>query len=420
MSTEKSGFRLALAVALPVLVLVAGFGAFRFIKANPPEAPKRPPVRSQVVPVDAISLKAQSYTVKLRSFGSVVPRKQTTLVAQVSGVVAEVSSDFRAGSQFSKGDVLLSLDSSDYAIAVRSAEATLVQMNALYTEEKARGDQAATDWKKLGKRGKPGALLLRTPQRQAARAQVQAAQAQLERAELDFSRTQITAPYDGQVLSRAVDEGRFITTGSALGVVFARGALDVRLPLSSSQLEQMDVQQIGQQAANVELISGEQGTVNTASLARSEGQVDVNTRQLFVVAEVNSDAVLSVGQFVEARLSGKRYDDVYVLPERLLRPEGDVFLVSDGQVKRASVELVYSDGANAIVKGLQDGDQLILTPMGSAVTGMSVSATVDGKAPPRSTSGGSGRPVGVGGEGKSDGPKKGKDKGEKKPERSDS
>ena len=396
MSTEKSGFRLALAIGLPVLVLVVGFGAFRFIKANPPEAPKRPPERSQVVPVDATRLTAQSYTVKLRSFGSVVPRKQTTLVAQVSGVVSEVSSNFRAGSLFSKGDVLLSLDSSDYAIAVRSAEASLIQMNALYTEEKARGDQAATDWKKLGKRGKPGALLLRTPQRQAARAQVQAAQAQVERAKLDFSRTQITAPYDGQVLSRAVDEGRFITTGSVLGVVFARGALDVRLPLSSSQLEQMDMQQIGQKVADVELISGEQGTVNKARLARSEGQIDVNTRQLFVVAEVEADAVLSVGQFVEARLSGKRYDDVYVLPERLLRPEGDVFLVSDGQVKRAAVELLYSDGEAAIVRGLAEGDALILTPLGSAVSGMRVAATVDGEAPLRSSSGGSGRPVGSG------------------------
>ncbi|MGB0866387.1 MAG: efflux RND transporter periplasmic adaptor subunit [Granulosicoccaceae bacterium] len=394
MGSEKSGLQVVLGVALPVLVLAAGAAAFMFIKANPPEAPKRPPTRTQVVPVEATTLKTQSYTVKLRSFGSVVPRKQTTLVAQVSGVVAEVSPSFQAGSRFEQGDVLLALDSSDYQIAVRSAEAALVQARAQYTQEKVQGDQAAADWKKLGKRGKPGALVLRTPQRQAALAQVQSAEAQLERAKLDLSRTQITAPYDGQVLSRSVDEGRFITTGNVLGVVFAADAMDVRLPLNSAQLEQMDLQSVGSDTASVELFGDDKTTSYKARLARSEGQIDVSTRQLFVVAEVEAAESLSVGQFVEARLPGKRYDDVFVFPERLLRPEGDVFLVNDGKVARAQVQVLYNDGTNAIVTGLQAGDELILTPLGSAVSGMRVAATVDGEAPARSSSGGSGSPVG--------------------------
>lgn len=421
MSAKKSGLQVGLGIALPVVVLAVGIGAFLFIKANPPEAPKRPPQRSQVVPVEATKLKPQSYTVKVRSYGSVVPRKQTTLVAQVSGVVSSVSANFQSGSTFSQGDVLLSLDASDYEIAVRSAEASLIQAKAQYTQEKVQGDQAADDWKKLGKRGKPGALVLRTPQRQAALAQVQSAEAQLERAKLDLSRTQITAPYDGQVLSRSVDEGRFITTGSALGVVFAAGALDVRLPLNGVQLEQMDLQAIGSQVDDVELISGDNAQPIKASLARSEGQIDVSTRQMFVVAEVSEQASLSVGQFVEAHLSGKSYQGVYVLPERLLRAEGDVFLVSDGQVKRASVELVYNDGTNAIVKGLQEGDELILTPLGSAVSGMRVAATVDGKPPARGNKGEGGSPVGgkpgAGkgkGQGKGDGSAQAKGQGEGK------
>lgn len=386
MGTATGKLRTILGFILPLAIVACGVAAYIFIKSTPPDASKRPAQRSQVAPVEAVRLTTQDYTVHLRSFGSVVPRQQTDLVAQVSGVVAEVSESFRVGRLFSKGDVLLTLDSSNYTIAVRSAEAAVVQARAQYTEERARGEQAASDWKRLGKRGKPGALLLRTPQRQAAKAQEQSAKAQLDRAKLDLSRTEIKAPYDGQVLSTAVDEGRFVTVGSALGVVFASGALDVRLPLSSSQLQHIDLQAItdGGDAA-VELVSeGGSGQRFMAQLVRSEGQIDVRTRQLFVVAEIAAGADLAVGQFVEAKLSGKTYTHVFVVPEQLLLPEGDVFLVEDGRVKRAPVELIYSDGEEAAVSGLSIGDVLVLTPLGNAVTGMRVSATIDGVLPLRS------------------------------------
>lgn len=391
MDSENRDLRLLLAILLPVVILAAGaFVAFTLFN-NPPQAAKRPPQRAQVIPVEATVLQPQSYTVKLRSFGNVAPRVQTTLVTQVAGVVAAVSPNFQPGRRFARGEVLLELDDSNYEIAVRSAEAALVQARAQLTEESARGDQAAADWKKLGKRGTPGALVLRTPQRQAAQAQVQSAQAQLERARLDLARTRVTAPYDGQVLSRSVEQGRFVPSGSALGVVFAADALDVRLPLNSTQLEQMDLGNVG---APIELRSDDSARVHAATLARSEGQIELATRQLFVVAEVDAGADLAVGQFVQASLAGRRYDDVFVLPERLLRPEGDVFLAEDGQVRRAAVELLYNDGVNAVVRGLAAGDVLILTPLGNAVSGTRVAATVDGQAPAaRRSSGGSGSPL---------------------------
>lgn len=384
MGSKSNGIQRALAWGLPLVVLAAAVTAFIFIKANPPAASKRPPQRSQPVPVEAVRVSPQDYTITLRSFGTVQPRKRTTLVAQVPGVVAEVSPNFRAGSYFNQGDILLSLDSRNFVIAVRGAKAALVQASALYTEEKARGDQAAADWKKLGKRGKPGALLLRIPQRQAAQAKVQAAEADVERAQLDLARTQIKAPYSGRVLSASVDQGRFVTTGSSLGEVFATGALDVRLPLNSAQLQHMNPSDLKSGEASVELISdrGGQALSYQARLARSEGQIDPTTRQLFIVAEVSAEADLNVGQFVEARIPGKRYQDVFVVPERVVRPEGDVFLASDGEVKRAPVQRLFSDGVDAVVTGLTQGDALILTPLGNAVSGMRIAATIDGEAPP--------------------------------------
>ena len=53
---------------------------------------------------------------------------------------------FREGGFFEKGDVLLKLDDRDHQAEVKSAQANLLTAEQSLLEEKARGQQALTDW----------------------------------------------------------------------------------------------------------------------------------------------------------------------------------------------------------------------------------------------------------------------------------
>ena len=182
-------------IIIPAVVIVATILIVMFIKGNPPEAKRfgTPPKAS--ISVAALELKPQNYQVMIDSYGTVKPRTQSLLVAQASGQIIEVSDDFREGGFFEKGDVLLKLDDRDHQAEVKSAQANLLTAEQGLLEEKARGQQAITDWKRLGGSNQASSLVLREPQLAAAEAEVLSAQAALEKAMLDLERTKVTAPY---------------------------------------------------------------------------------------------------------------------------------------------------------------------------------------------------------------------------------
>ena len=110
----------------------------------------------------------------MKTQGTVRPHTETSLVAQISGVITEVSSDFNNGSFFSKGDLLLRIDPRDYQTAVTLAESSLAQARLKLSQEQARATQAKRDWERLGEPGKPSNLVLRKPQLQSERANISA------------------------------------------------------------------------------------------------------------------------------------------------------------------------------------------------------------------------------------------------------
>ena len=144
--------------------------------------PERKDTSGQALAVQAIRAEARSLNLSVDSQGSVAPRTQTTLVAEVSGQVVNVSPNFIAGGFFRKGETLLQIDPSDYETGLMSAQAALAARKAQLADQKARSEQALKDWRNLGRQGEPSDLVLRKPQLAEAQAAVQAAAAALDRA----------------------------------------------------------------------------------------------------------------------------------------------------------------------------------------------------------------------------------------------
>ena len=408
--------KLLFKVLIPVLVLVGSVFGAKTILENRPEPFKRPQFPS-VQAVEATTLKKSDYPVVIRSQGTVQPTKSSTLVAEVTGTIIDLSENFVIGGSFSAGDVLLQIDERDYTIALTQAEANLAQATAALQEETARGQLAKTEWESLGRGKKASAFTLRLPQLAASRANRDAAQAQVERAKLDLERTRFVAPYDGQVLDSGVDQGQFVTRGSRLGQIYSTSSVDVRLPLSSRQLTFLDIPKSGNiptdelPAIELSAIVGGAEQKWTGNIVRAEG-VDAATQQLNVIARVerptNADSpALRIGQYVKANINGRVLKDVFVLPRTAVREDGEVLLVNeDSKLERRQVSVAWSDDqTTAISDGLQAGDVLVTTALSTVTNGTPVRATVDGKAPPKrqgrpAGAGGEGRPAGAGGEGR--------------------
>lgn len=333
------------------------------------------------------SIEAKTTNMKLyvESQGTVAAKQVIDVVPQVAGEVTFVSPKFVAGGRFKKGEIIIKIDPRDYEVAVVSAEATVAERNQRVMQENAEASLAAAEWEELGQ-GEASDLTLRKPQREGALAALKSAEAGLKKAMLDLERTELRAPFDGILTEKIVDLGQFLNRGNKVGKYHSTETLEVRLPLTNRDIAQFDLAglQTGEREYSVRLkgqFANKENSWN-ARVIRTEGIIDVNSRILYVVAELKGDELLSpadgmpitIGQFVSAEIEGRSFENVVRLPRESLRQGNQVLIIDEDNKLRTRMVDVLETNSDYIViaSGVEDGDVVNLSQLGISVDGLLV------------------------------------------------
>ncbi|MEM9621004.1 MAG: efflux RND transporter periplasmic adaptor subunit [Pseudomonadota bacterium] len=374
-------------VLAPILILIVLLGVGVAVLQNPPEAQRRSPPQGPKLTVETMVVLPRDYQVIISSFGTVQPRTQSQLVAQVGGQVTEVQISFRPGEFFATGDVLLTIDPQDYEADVRIAEAALLDAIQAEAQEAARAEQALNVWESLGEPDKePTPLVLREPQLAAAKARVISAKANLTKAELDLARTQIKAPFSGRILQQYVDLGQVVTPGTQLAEIYATDLVEIRLPIQNSDLAYIDLPDApGTDGLDVRIRS-DLGRPQSwdGRIVRTEGAIDQVARQLHVIAEISqpftateSRRALKIGEYVTAEVSGLLIPQAIVIPANTVYQNSYIYVVEHHNdtpvLQRREISIAWQNGQEVVVQaGLQSQDVIVTTTLGSLTSGTPV------------------------------------------------
>jgi len=371
---------------IPVAILAVGFLAFvGFSSMKKPPEEKAEVDNTPIVAVESITVAAM--TLEVSSYGVVTPKYETTIVAQVNGEIVELSDTFVRGGLVKKGQLLARIDPNDYQAALIEAQANMASARAALEKEVAQGKVAEREWKLITDTS-PTELSLRKPQLAQELARVKSAQAAVLRAKRNLQRTEVRAPYDAMINSRAIGLGSFVGTGSEIGKLLGTAIAEVRLPVADNQLQFLIDQ--GQQA-KVNLIGNYAGKEIEwhAQITRSEGVVDEKSRMSYLVAEIQdpyhlqSDTVenslpLRFGSYVQAKIQGVDIASASVVPRYLVINDRIAILDSESKLHYAEINIVRQQGGDVIVSnGLIDGDRLIISALDYPVDGMKLALTTD-------------------------------------------
>jgi RND family efflux transporter MFP subunit len=372
---------------LPIVVIAIGITSVALISTNPPQEEQRNRDSAAKIDVEASQVKAQDYNVTIQSYGIVAPKTQTILLSQVSGEIVSVSESFRDGGYFRKGDTLVVVDDRDYKANVEISKAALIGAKVALMEERARGKQAKEDWQRLRQHETPDELALRTPQLNQVKANVSAAEAELRKVMLSLERTEIKAPYNGRVLSKAIDLGQVISNSTQVGEIFAIDVIEVRLPITNEDIELITIPQefiegkVGQRYSKVTLTPESNANISWhGEVVRTESVVDKKSQQLYVVAEVRDPFSLKtnarpikIGQFVNATIEGVTIPNTLVVNNNAIYQGTHVYTIENQELKRTNINIKWQDDSMAVVDaGLKVGDILVKTPLGRVSSGTRV------------------------------------------------
>lgn len=374
---------------LPLGILAAGAMLMGLmIKFRRP--PETVPPQVSLPLVRVMRLTPTNHQFVVRSQGTVAPRTEIDLVAEVTGRVLAVAPSFRTGGFFEAGEVLVQLDPKDYELALTRAQATLAQAQAALAREEAEAQAAREEWERWGQqRGEPSPLLLREPQLAQARAAVESARAGVLTAQRDLERCRVAAPFEGRVRTQRTDVGQFVNRGQVLGRIYAVDYAEVRLPLPLDDLAYLDLPIAEGQGENpspgppVVLSARVAGRVFewTGRIVRTEGEIDPRTRMLHAVARVDHPYAqagerppLAVGLFVHAAIQGRRVEQVYRAPRKAFRADRGLVVVNrESRLRLQPVEVLRWEMDHVVFRhAFEPGDRICITPLEVVTDGMQV------------------------------------------------
>lgn len=368
--------RLAAGVSIVVFACLALAGCTPAKKASPP-----PPPLVLVSP--AVRQDVSLYTKAVASIDGYI---NAEIRARVKGFLR--TQNYKDGGPVKQGDLLFTIEQTDYVAAVASATAAVTRARVAQAHAKVQldRDQNLSRTGTLSQQDLDNA----TANLADTEGQVQAAQAALEQASLNLSYTQMRSPIDGVAGIALMRVGNLVGQDGAtlLTTVSQLDPVRVNFPLVEADymkhadllqhLERRDLAWVKQQFAVLDATKGDDAGValiladgttypHRGVIVSVDRQIDASTGTIQVQALVpNPEGLLRPGGYGTIQI--KRHDagqGVIAVPDKALITVQGTYSVgvvgADDKVQLRRVEVGASvQGMRVITKGVSEGESIVV------------------------------------------------------------
>ncbi len=421
-----------------VVILAAGFlarGAYRKLAALKKESARSS--AGVLAPlVRAETARRADYTETLRGFGRAQPLRQARVVAEVDGVVRELSTLLEVGTAIvasggtnSGGDseselpILVKLDDRDLVdrlersrADVKAARADLVRLStvkgalrerlAVADEELAAAEReleritplvpktltrSALDTQRLQVTLRQRSKLTLEAQikenveaAKVAEARLVALERTVSLAERQQQRAIIRAPFPGRIEERFVDVGERVRVGDPLFSLVNLSRMQVPVALAAGQYDEVKPGATARVRLPDQTAFLWEGTV-----ARVAPQINAADRTFYAYLVVTGESIATPvppGAHVVAEVEGRTHSAVVAVPRRAFLGKR-IFVAypaQDGKEgeyevsERLPTVVRYLSGVALVTNGVEDGDLILVTNLESVAEGSRVRLVIDG------------------------------------------
>ncbi len=321
--------------------------------------------KMQMPPVPVVVAEAANKTLpfEITAIGTGEAYNTASIVSQVNGMIKRVY--FTDGQQTKKGDPLFLIDPAPYKAALAAAEAKLARDQAT-----ARNLEASV--KRYDDLVKKEYI---TPQEhsdmltslEAMKATVRSDDADVDGARLDLEHCTITAPLNGRMGTRLIDEGNVVKVNSDNPMVLIHQIqpMYVRFSVPEKYLTDILKYFASDTLAVRASAPDDPPSAHMGRLTFVDNTVDAATGTILLKAEFpNEDMLLWPGEFVNVVLVLRQLENAVVVPSQAIGTgqKGDYLFVvkSDATVEMRAVSVAYRLDNDAVIEsGLAAGEKVV-------------------------------------------------------------
>ncbi|MEM8765140.1 MAG: HlyD family efflux transporter periplasmic adaptor subunit, partial [Bacteroidota bacterium] len=319
------------------------------------------------------TIKNGTVTSYLPITGRVIPKYTTQLVAEVQGRVLLSKKPFKSGSAYRKGEVLLRIDSQEFALNLESQKSAFLNiLTGMMPDLKADYPENYQNWLTYINNYQSGLPLPVLPETKSnpekyfiTSQQVYNTYYNIKAQEERLRKFTLTAPYSGSLSAAMVDNGGLVSPGQPLGTFISDRDYEVEAAVTLELAQQL---KIGQ---NIELYNKSLNETFKAKVIRINNIVDPNTQNIPVFLKV-SDEKLRSGMYLEGKVRYNTFENAVKIPATAINRDNTVHLLEEGVIRKETIEIMNSEVTEAVVSGLDDNTQLILNSFQNPVSGLKI------------------------------------------------
>ncbi|MGB1384739.1 MAG: efflux RND transporter periplasmic adaptor subunit [Flavobacteriales bacterium] len=363
--------------ALAGLAILA-FGIFVMnaligMKGTPPVKPRSASARM----VKAMDATSGNLAPEVRIEGRVQALNRMTVLSEVNGMLPVGGKEFREGVAFAEGEAMLRVDDSELRASLVAQRSQWLQLLAgSLADLQVDFPDRAEVWMDYVKSLRVESRLAELPEPATDRERlyltsrgIVSGYHNIRANEERLDKFTVRAPFDGVVVGAQVQPGSMVRAGQPLGTLVGTGTFEVKSAVHARHLPRLS------EGDAVSLVDESGAEVANGRVARISGSVDPTTQSASVFCEVSEmpGQPLRDGRFLSGVVFGDELEGVMALNEALLEGNGSqVYVIRDGKLEMADVEVVHRDADVVLVRGLVPGTKILAEPISGAYVGLLV------------------------------------------------
>lgn len=308
--------------------------------------------------VDAIVVNEENLNQEEVIVGTMVPYREVAIVSEIAQKIIQIA--FQDGGYVSKGQLLYKLNDADLKARLKglNSELKLARLN----------EQRISNLLKTE--------TVNQQQYDETAVKLQSLEAQREVLQEALNKTEIRAPFSGNIGISKVDPGSFVSPGTELVSLQDHGTIKINFLVPEKYLPLI------KNGSKINFTTAVSDQQQTATIKATEPGLNAQNRALKVQAITDNPAgKFRSGLSVKIHFSTSAKDAKAInLPTEALIPGGDgytVFVIEKGAAKSKPVSIGNrTETAATIISGLNNGDSVIVSNLLRLGDGMPVQAVV--------------------------------------------
>ena len=302
------------------------------------------------------------------------------VISEVTGNLLIGSKEFREGTAFEAGEVILSLDDTESRLALIAQRSQFLQLLSIQLADLQMDfEERGEVWSNYVNALRVDSALSDLPEAVSNRERLFLANRgiistyhSIRSAEERLSKFQVRAPFNGIAVRADVRPGGLVRAGQAAGMLVGEGDYEIKTAVHVRYLSTIS------RGDSAHFFDEEGIEVANGVVRRIAGNVDPATQSASVFCRVSpvrgQEKAIRDGRFLTGEIVSSSLSDVFEIPLAWMHDDNQVYRVIEGQLMEQQIDVLFRSRSHAIGRGLDSGAVLLSESLTNPFDGMAVSS----------------------------------------------